>query len=42
MIVSDKKNAEGLALVIHNIGWGAREEDRLGDFPLTGHYRWVE
>ena len=40
MIVSDKKSAAGLPLVIHNIGSGAREEDRLGDFVLTGHYRW--
>ena len=39
MIVSDRKNADGKPLVIHNIGGGAREEDRLEDFPLTGHYR---
>ena len=39
MIVSDRKNRDGLPLVIHNIGGGAREEDRLGDFPLTGHFR---
>lgn len=42
MIVSDKKNSAGLPLVIHNIGGGTREEDRLGDFPLTGHFRWKE
>jgi uncharacterized protein YijF (DUF1287 family) len=42
MIVSEKKNENGLPLVIHNIGGGAREEDRLGDFPLTGHFRWKE
>jgi len=42
MIVSGKKNAAGLPLVIHNIGGGTREEDRLGDFPLTGHFRWKE
>lgn len=40
MIVSDKKSAEGTPLVIHNIGRGTREENRLFDFPLTGHYRW--
>ena len=40
MIISDKTNAEGVPLVIHNIGRGAREEDRLLSFPLTGHYRW--
>ncbi len=39
MIVSDHKTADGRPLVIHNIGSGAREEDRLADFPLTGLYR---
>ena len=39
MVVSDKKNAEGVPMVIHNIGSGAKEESRLFDFPLTGHYR---
>jgi len=42
MIVSDRKNADGLPYVIHNIGGGTREENRLGDFPLTGHFRWRE
>ncbi len=40
MIVSDKKTADGRPLIIHNIGWGAQEEDRLFTYPLTGHYRW--
>lgn len=40
MVVSDRKNAKGVPLVIHNIGSGAVEEDRLFDFPLTGHYRY--
>lgn len=40
MIVSDEKTVEGLPLVIHNIGAGAREEDVLFRFPLTGHFRW--
>jgi uncharacterized protein len=39
MIVSDKRNAKGIPLVIHNIGSGAREEDRLFEFKLTGQYR---
>ncbi len=39
MIVSDRKNIEGRPLVIHNIGAGANEEDRLFEFELTGHYR---
>lgn len=40
MIVSDKRNARGVPLVIHNIGSGTKEEDRLFDFPITGHYRY--
>lgn len=39
MIVSDRKSAAGVPLVIHNIGQGAREQDRLFTYPLTGHYR---
>ena len=39
MIVSDRKTRNGAPLVIHNIGSGAREEDRLFDFRITGHYR---
>jgi uncharacterized protein YijF (DUF1287 family) len=27
-------------LVVHNIGAGAKEEDVLFAWPLTGHYRW--
>jgi uncharacterized protein YijF (DUF1287 family) len=40
MVISDRKSADGTPLVIHNIGGGTREQDRLGDFKLTGHYRW--
>jgi uncharacterized protein YijF (DUF1287 family) len=40
MIVSDRKTADGRPLIIHNIGGGAREEDSLQSFPVTGHYRW--
>ena len=39
MVVSDKKTAQGIPLIIHNIGSGTQEEDRLFSFPLTGHYR---
>lgn len=39
MVVSDRKNAAGVPLVLHNIGGGAKEEDRLFDFAITGHYR---
>lgn len=40
-VVSDVTGPSGRAMIVHNIGRGAREEDRLGDFPLTGHYRWA-
>lgn len=39
MIVSDKKSRDGIPLVIHNIGAGTQEENRLFDFKLTGRYR---
>ena len=39
MIVSDRKNRNGVPLVIHNIGAGVQEEDRLFEFEITGHYR---
>jgi len=39
MVVSDRKTRAGVPFVIHNIGAGAKEEDRLFDFPITGHYR---
>ncbi|MFN5580348.1 MAG: DUF1287 domain-containing protein [Akkermansiaceae bacterium] len=42
MIVSDKKNTSGRPLIIHNIGAGTQEEDRIDEFPITGHYRWKE
>lgn len=40
MVVSDRRTADGVPLMIHNIGAGTREEDVLMRFPLTGHYRW--
>ena len=39
MIVSDRRSADNIPLVIHNIGNGTQEEDRLFEFELTGHYR---
>ncbi len=39
MVVSDRTTAAGRPLVIHNIGAGTQEEDRLFDFKITGHYR---
>ncbi len=38
-IVSDRHTAEGTPLILHNIGAGAREEDILFTYPMTGHYR---
>ncbi len=39
-ILSDRMNDAGThPVVLHNIGAGAREEDRLFDFPITGHFR---
>jgi uncharacterized protein YijF (DUF1287 family) len=41
MVVSDQVGASGRPHVIHNIGLGAREEDVLLTYPLTGHFRWA-
>ncbi|WP_420332927.1 DUF1287 domain-containing protein [Roseibium sp.] len=39
-IVTHYRSQDGKRpLVIHNIGAGTRLEDRLFDFPITGHYR---
>jgi len=38
MIVSDRMNRASIPLVIHNIGSGTQEEDRLFEFVITGHY----
>lgn len=39
-IVSDRRSRDGARLlVIHNIGWGAQEEDVLFDYRITGHFR---
>jgi len=46
MIVSDKKSeglhGNGIPMIIHNIGGGTKEEARLFEFPITGHYRWFK
>lgn len=39
-ILSDKTNAEGEPLVIHNIGGGTQEEDMLFKYPIVGHFRY--
>ncbi|WP_054004992.1 DUF1287 domain-containing protein [Cypionkella psychrotolerans] len=39
-LISDTRSMDGTRpQVLHNIGAGAQEEDRLFDFPITGHYR---
>jgi uncharacterized protein YijF (DUF1287 family) len=38
-LVSDRAGPSG-PLIIHNIGGGAREEDALLAWPITGRYRW--
>ncbi|MEL1265593.1 DUF1287 domain-containing protein [Pseudoxanthomonas putridarboris] len=38
-IVSDRKSAGNIPLIIHNIGAGTQEEDLLFDHPIIGHYR---
>jgi uncharacterized protein YijF (DUF1287 family) len=37
--VSDRRGP-GSLLIVHNIGTGAREEDTLRAWPITGRYRW--
>jgi uncharacterized protein YijF (DUF1287 family) len=39
-MVSDQRSWTGVPMVIHNIGAGAREENSLFSYPVTGHYRW--
>lgn len=39
MIVSDRSSTAGRRMVLHNIGKGTQEEDRLADFRITGQYR---
>lgn len=40
-IVSDKIGASGNPKIVHNIGAGPQLEDRLFDFKITGHYRYL-
>lgn len=40
-LVSDRSGVSGKAMVIHNIGAGARLEDVLHDWPIIGHFRWA-
>jgi hypothetical protein len=38
-IVSDLTSREGVPLILHNIGWGTREDDILFGHAIIGHYR---
>lgn len=38
-IVSDRVSAQGVPLILHNIGFGAREDDLLLRYRIIGHYR---
>lgn len=40
-IVADEVSAGGTPLVIHNIGAGARLDDILFAYPVTGHFRYL-
>ena len=40
-IVSRDKSAASVPLIIHNIGAGTQQEDRLFAWPITGHYRFA-
>ena len=41
-IAAAQSSADGTRpLLIHNIGQGTQIEDRLGEFPLTGRFRWA-
>lgn len=39
-IVSDKTTADGIPLIIHNIGRGTQEEDILFKYKMIGHFRY--
>jgi uncharacterized protein len=39
VVVTHRRSNEYRPLCVHNIGAGARLEDVLFEFPLTGHYR---
>jgi len=39
-VVSAELLPSGEPLVVHNIGYGARNEQVLHAFTITGHYRW--
>lgn len=38
-VVSDETTEAGVPLIIHNMGWGTREENILMRFPIKAHFR---
>lgn len=40
-MVANAKSTSKIPLVIHNIGRGTQQEDRLFAFTITGHYRYL-
>lgn len=40
-IVTDRKDADGVPLIVHNIGAGPVLESMLFAAPITGHYRFL-
>ncbi|RDK87423.1 DUF1287 domain-containing protein [Enterobacillus tribolii] len=39
-VVSNEKNFAGTPLIVHNVGRGARQDDMLFTWEITGHYRY--
>jgi hypothetical protein len=39
-IVTERKSAKGIPLIVHNIGAGPQLEDILFQYTITGHYRY--
>jgi len=40
-IVSDQVSADGVPLIVHNIGSGPEESNMLFRYDITGHYRYL-
>ena len=38
-LCSDKLNSKGEPLIIHNVGYGAKEEDVLREYKIVDHFR---
>lgn len=40
-VISDRRNGKGVPYLIHNAGQSRREEDALGRWRITAHYRFL-